>query len=482
MNLRQMYDRKMGQIVESDNARRALEAFVKQDRAISGSMNSDERVRTMRRQREQGDRDAELKIEQSIEYQKKLAEQRLSQKEDEVIGEALQRQELQRKREELEIRRIREQSTELRDLEQKLRAAYLTKDLNRQKEEKKQAEMRKAQEERLLDIELEADRLRKLKADEEKRASLVAQAYEKKRVLDIQMEERHMAQKQAYEEFQREKRMVDDIIAKIMEEERLEQMEKMKKRNESVEMMRQFMEDRERWKAEEVRRQQAEDDAINKYKESVASRDGAWAERQKALEEEKQRIFDRISAEVTAKQREQEEFLELQIVLSMQEAEEKRVREDKARAEKRLRDKVEMMAANEHQKAVKAQILAQEAEEEEKFRQRMLQKFADDEKTEQMANDKRRMRVQAHKKAVEDLIVKRREERAAAKAAEVADINDQKERERLLRETIEKERQRILGEHAARLGLDFLPRGLLANQSDLQMFKDAQAQKGGAAR
>jgi hypothetical protein len=89
---------------------------------------------------------------------------------------------------------------------------------------------------------------------------------------------------------------------------------------------------------------------VCRYKESVASRDGAWAERQKALEEEKQRIFDRISAEVTAKQREQEEFLELQIVLSMQEAEEKRVREDKARAEKRLRDKVEMMAANEHQK------------------------------------------------------------------------------------------------------------------------------------
>jgi hypothetical protein len=90
--------------------------------------------------------------------------------------------------------------------------------------------------------------------------------------------------------------------------------------------------------------------SLSRYKESVASRDGAWAERQKALEEEKQRIFDRISAEVTAKQREQEEFLELQIVLSMQEAEEKRVREDKARAEKRLRDRVEMMAANEHQK------------------------------------------------------------------------------------------------------------------------------------
>jgi hypothetical protein len=191
-----MYDRKMNQIVESDNARRALEAFVKQDKAISGSMNSDERVRTMRRQREQGDRETELKIEQSIEYQRQLAEQRLAQKEDEVIASALQKQDLQRQREELEIRRIREQSTELRDLEQKLRAAYLTKDLNKQKEEKKLNDARKAQEERLLDIELEADRLRKLKADEEKRASLVAQAYEKKRVLDIQMQERHMAQQQ----------------------------------------------------------------------------------------------------------------------------------------------------------------------------------------------------------------------------------------------------------------------------------------------
>ena len=85
--------------------------------------------------------------------------------------------------------------------------------------------------------------------------------------------------------------MVDDIIAKIMEEERVEQMDKMKKRNESVEMMRQvprtcscsaidarvadccpqFMEDRERWKAEEVRRQQAEDDAINKCRPSLSA-------------------------------------------------------------------------------------------------------------------------------------------------------------------------------------------------------------------
>ena len=187
---------------------------------------------------------------------------------------------------------------------------------------------------------------------------------------------------------------MDGIIAKIMEEERLEQMEKMKKRNESVDMMRQV----QRRSAYGVHRALSLECALLnlpsvhggsgeveggrgsppagggrrhqqvppppslppalhrlsltffRYKDSVASRDGAWAERQKALEEEKQRIFDRIAAEVTAKQREQEEFLELQIVLSMQEAEEKKVREDKARAEKRLRDRVEMMAANEHQK------------------------------------------------------------------------------------------------------------------------------------
>ena len=49
-------------------------------------------------------------------------------------------------------------------------------------------------------------------------------------------------------------------------------------------------------------------------------------------------------------QAEEEKMLELQIELANEEAEEKRIQADRAALEKRLRDRMEMMAANEYQR------------------------------------------------------------------------------------------------------------------------------------
>jgi hypothetical protein len=48
-------------------------------------------------------------------------------------------------------------------------------------------------------------------------------------------------------------------------------------------------------------------------------------------------------------------------------------------------------------------------EEEEQHRQQMLAKFAEDDRIEQMNAQKRRMKQQEHKRAVEELLMKRRE-------------------------------------------------------------------------
>ena len=69
--------------------------------------------------------------------------------------------------------------------------------------------------------------------------------------------------------------------------------------------------------------------------------------------EQAQKIFDEISAQITAARREEEEFLDLQITLANQEAEEKRVLADKEAAEKRIKSRLEMMEANEYQKKLK---------------------------------------------------------------------------------------------------------------------------------
>lgn len=72
-------------------------------------------------------------------------------------------------------------------------------------------------------------------------------------------------------------------------------------------------------------------------------------------------------------------------------------------AEKKLRQKQELQAAKDYQIKLKAERLAEEKAMEEEFKIKMAEKFAEDERLEQMNQQKRRMRELAHKKEIERL-------------------------------------------------------------------------------
>jgi hypothetical protein len=168
-------------------------------------------------------------------------------------------------------------------------------------------------------------------------------------------------------------------------------------------------------------------------------------------------------------------MLELQIELANQEAEEKRVQADKAALERRLRDRMEMMAANEYQKKLKMEKLAQQQQEEEEFRARMLEKFAQDERIEQMNAQKRRMKQLEHKREVERLLEERRKMYEEEKASELEEQREEERRAQVLRDLIEQERQKILREAASKLGLEYMPRGVLQTKEDLELFRQGAA-------
>ncbi|KAJ1479879.1 tumor suppressor, Mitostatin-domain-containing protein [Baffinella frigidus] len=258
------------------------------------------------------------------------------------------------------------------------------------------------------------------------------------------MAEQDEAKAAAYAEFIKEKAMVDEIIAKIMEEEKQEALAKMAKRKETIEYVRSYLEDNERLKEEEKRRQAHEDEEILRYAEGVRAREGAHAAAKAELDAEKDRIFNKISKDILRKQAEEEEMLELQIELANQESEERKVQDDRAALEKRLRDRMEMMAANEYQKRLKMERLKQQQEEEDDFRKKMLDKFAEDARIEQMNAQKRRMKVLEHKKEVERLLDERRSMYESEKAAELQEQEEEGRRAAALRSLIEQERQRIL--------------------------------------
>ena len=61
------------------------------------------------------------------------------------------------------------------------------------------------------------------------------------------------------------------------------------------------------------------------------------------------------------------------------------------------------MAAKDYQRKLKEERMAEEKRIEDEFKQKLMQKFAEDERLEQMNAQKRRMREQEHKREIERL-------------------------------------------------------------------------------
>jgi len=105
----------------------------------------------------------------------------------------------------------------------------------------------------------------------------------------------------------------------------------------------------------------------------------------------------------------------------LEEEEERLRRKEEGERKKREDDRLMMMAAAEEAKMVKEARLAKEKEEEQLFRDAMLQKFAEEDKLEQMSAQRRRMKQNEHKREVERLMEERRkayEEQRMQEAAE----------------------------------------------------------------
>lgn len=76
---------------------------------------------------------------------------------------------------------------------------------------------------------------------------------------------------------------------------------------------------------------------------------------------------------------------------------------ERAEAEKRARVREELQAAKDFQLQLKAERKVEEKRMEDEFKRKLMEKFAEDERLEQMNAQRRRLREQEHKREVERL-------------------------------------------------------------------------------
>jgi len=97
----------------------------------------------------------------------------------------------------------------------------------------------------------------------------------------------------------------------------------------------------------------------------------------------------------------------------------------------------------------------------------MLRKFQEDARLEQMNEARRKRELVAYKLEIERLIEERREQYKNAVEAEYEEMRKQEEQEGFRQAVIERERQRLLREHATELK-DYLPKNVFRNDADYE--------------
>ena len=261
------------------------------------------------------------------------------------------------------------------------------------------------------------------------------------------------------------------VVEAILAEDRAEAEARHKKEGEIKGYIDNFIREQEEYKKIRQQEIEAENEAIRAYAQQVMAREQALRLAREKDQNAKDEILERMSAQMAQRQKEADELENLRNELVIQETEERVLQKEKEKMERAVKQRMDIAMANEYQRQLKSIRREEEKAEEDVFRQAMLDKFAEDDRLDQMNAQKRRMKQMEHRREIERLLEMRREKYEQERAAELQEQMDAERVEGIRQQIIEEERKRMLAAHAANLGLKHLPKGVLSTNADLEMFK-----------
>jgi len=467
MNMRRYVEAKVEKERTLEARQAGLEKMLWENNILAGHGKSEHVVEKKRMACEREEMMREQMMDQRYvqEEQDRVKRQQLTQMEEKIANE-LERRHALRIREEQDRKRICESSEELRSLKEKLHAAQVTKQRSMQIVEKQKRFVEERQRDELMAVAMEEDRLKQLEMQAIVEMEKEGQRTKARDIQHQQIRDKEALRIEALQEFEKERAMVEEVVQKIREEDDEQEAMRAERKAETRQHLQDFMVQQAEWRREQDRRAAEENEKIEDYARMKRAREAALEEEKQRLEEEKKRILNAMIGEQEAKSKQQEELDYLRNELYQEEYEAQIRQREKEAEMKRIADRAEMLRAYEHQMALKEEKMRIEREEEERIRQQLLAKFAEDDRIEQMNQQRRRMKVQDHKREVERLIDMRRamydEERSKEREIEEALSEGEKKRAVI----IEEERQRLLKEYARELK-DFLPKGTLETENDV---------------
>jgi hypothetical protein len=363
-----------------DVQRHQLSLFAQENNKLLSEARSQAKVDIKRRQAEQNACKKEMDYERSIiqdQQQARIDQRVMSQ--NQLLATQLDREAAEEMRRAREIQRICDESPELKDLEKQLKIAYLNKERAAQYQEKVLLSQREQERIQAIEDQMEHDRQMALKMESDKKGDKAAMYDDQRRVLQKQIAEKEALLEEAKQQTEVDRKMVDEIVQKINDEDINEARLRKAKQVETAEMVRKYEIQRQKELSDAKDAAKAEEEAIKTYNDALEAR-GAGAEAAKqAKQDEADRVLAKIVEETEKKRRAEEEFNDLRDMLWAEELEAARSRDTQERIEKSTRMRQEMMDANTIMLKAKAEQRIIDAENEARMLSLMRKKFAEDE-------------------------------------------------------------------------------------------------------
>lgn len=442
----------------------------------------EENVESRRRVRRFKQQNDELLTGYALDQQNRdLAQQKMLREQDERMAAAMYDLKQQKDSEEQNVRRICEESEELKTLKEKLTQAKISKVRSTQLKERalldRQEEAKQAQ----MDAAYEEDRRAAVEAEYEESQRKLHLNVQSKRVLQHQIAAREVKKAEAHEAFLREKAMVDEIVRGIEAEDRAKAAEGRRVQREMQLNIDDYLAQRKVWREAERARAEEELRRIEEYNDQKRRQHEKLMNQKRREKDGADEILRKLTREIEQKRREEDEMRQLLDELYQEEAEQKAIEKMKADQKKKDDMKEEMMEANEYQKRLKHQRAEEEHAEEQRFRAEMMARFEEDRRLDQMNKEARYQQRLQFVAEVDRLVEERREQYRKSVEAEFEAMRIQEEQEKFRAAVVERERQRLLREHAKALS-GYLPKGVILNEDDYRTVHNREAAEVTAAR
>ena len=345
------------------------------------------------------------------------------------------------------LQKVLEESEEIKEWRRKIKIAHLNKERSLQIQE---SQIRKVHD-LIKDAKEDEEVLNKLSQDQDKESKIQGvhkiKSLHNKYVIQKQMKNRELQRAQAQFEYERDKAQVHAIIDKIRQEDMEAYESECKKKRLNKEYMEQAYKEKGERIAMQKQKEKEEKEKERLYFQQVAKREGEYKAKKQAVQDEKDRIFQKISDEKKRQQAEKEYWEYVRNELYVEDNDRKMLLKELEEKEKKIRQKEAMLASAIEQAKLKEEKKRKEEEEEKDFKKKLLDKFKEDERLEQMSIARRKQKELDYKVEIEKQWTLKLEQYKKQKEYELMELQRQQQDELRKRELVEYEKMKLIKEN-----------------------------------